>query len=68
MFYRRLRKTRKVLTNVHLQLDNTTRENKNKFVMSLCARIVEIGVAKNILVGFCQVGYVQMFSLLISKP
>jgi len=53
-----IEKTGKILTNVDIHLDNTARENKNKFVMSLCAWIGEIGLAKNIRVGFCQVGYV----------
>jgi len=53
-----IEKIGKVLSNVHIQLDTTARENKNKFAMSLCAWIAEIGLAKNIRVGFCQVGYV----------
>ena len=53
-----IEKAGKVLTNVHIQLDNTARENKIKFVMPLCAWIVEIGLAKNIRVNFCPVGYV----------
>jgi hypothetical protein len=49
-------KTGKVLINVHIQLDNIARENKNKFVISFCAWIVEIGFANNMRIGFCQVG------------
>jgi hypothetical protein len=52
-----IEKIGKVLTNVHILLGNTARVNKNKFVMSFCAWIVEIGFAKNIRVGFCLVGY-----------
>jgi len=54
-----IEKTGKVLTNVHIQLDNIAKENKNKLVvMPFCAWIVETGLAKNIRVGFCTVGYV----------
>jgi hypothetical protein len=53
-----IEKTGKVLTNIHIQLDNIARENKNKLDMPFCARIIEIGLAKNIRVGFWLVGYV----------
>jgi hypothetical protein len=54
-----IEKTGRLLKNVHIiQLDNNARENKNKFVMPLCAWIVEIGLAKNIRVAFCPVGHV----------
>jgi len=52
-----IEKTIKALTNVHIELDKTTRENKNKFVISFSAWIVDIGLAKNIRVGVCHVGY-----------
>ncbi len=35
----------KLLNKVHIQLDNTARENKNKYVMSFCAWLVELGFA-----------------------
>ena len=48
--------TGELLHNVHIQLDNTARENKNKFVVTFCAWIVEMNLAKEIRIGFQQVG------------
>jgi len=64
-----IEKTEKVLQNVRIQLDNTTRENKNNFVMSLCAWIVEIGLVKhNIRVGFAKLGMLKCFSFFCLNP
>ena len=35
---------------------NTARENKNKFVVTFCAWIVEMNLAKEFRIGFHQVG------------
>ena len=52
---------------LYLQLDNTSRENKNKFLMAYLHMLVERGVFKKIKVGFLMVGHThdqidQMFS------
>ena len=45
-----------VLNKVHIQLDNTARDNKNKFVMSFCAWLVEMNLVSELRVGFMNVG------------
>lgn len=57
---------------LYLQLDNTARENKNKFVMAYLNMLVHLGVFKKIKVGFLLVGHThdqidQMFSKFSSK-
>jgi hypothetical protein len=42
---------------LYLQLDNTARENKNKFVMTFLALLVERGVFEKIKVNFLLVGH-----------
>ena len=42
---------------LYLQLDNTARENKNKFVMTFLALLVERGVFETIKVNFLLVGH-----------
>ena len=57
---------------LYLQLDNTSRENKNKFLMAYLHMLVERGVFKKIKVGFLMVGHThdqidQMFSRFLVK-
>jgi hypothetical protein len=57
---------------LYLQLDNTSRENKNKFTMAYLNMLVEKGVFKKIKVGFLLVGHThdqidQMFSRFSKK-
>lgn len=52
---------------LYLQLDNTCKQNKNKYVMSFLALLVEHGVFREIVVSFLPVGHThedidQMFS------
>ncbi len=52
---------------LYLQLDNTTRENKNQNVVSLCAALVEKGIFDKVRISFLPVGHThedidQMFS------
>jgi hypothetical protein len=52
---------------LYLQLDNTARENKNKYVMAYLNMLVELGTFEKIKVGFLLVGHThdqidQMFS------
>ena len=42
---------------LYLQLDNTARENKNKFIMTFLALLVERGVFEKIKVNFLLVGH-----------
>ncbi len=42
---------------LYLQLDNTARENKNKYVMSYLHMLVNLGVFEKIKVGFLLVGH-----------
>ncbi len=51
-----IERTGKTLNKVHIQLDNTARENKNKFVAAFLTWVVEIGFAKQIRLGFLMVG------------
>ena len=55
--YRRLKEQEiKLLDKVHIQLDNTARENKNKFVVGFCTWLVEVGLATEIRLSFNPVG------------
>jgi hypothetical protein len=47
----------KALNEVCIILDNTSRENKNKYVVSFCNWLVEIGVATSMRIFFLPVGY-----------
>ena len=40
----------------HFQLDNTTRENKNKWTVSFCQLMVHLGFADEIRLSFLPVG------------
>ena len=51
-----IKRTGKAIESLHIQLDNTTRENKNKYVMSFCQWLVSIGLVGDIRVGFLLVG------------
>jgi hypothetical protein len=42
---------------LYLQLDNTTRKNKNQFVFAYLNMLVELGVSKKVKVGFLMVGH-----------
>ena len=44
------------LGHVHIQLDNTCRENKNKYVTGFCAWLVSLGLCKSIRIGYLPVG------------
>jgi len=46
----------KPIKHIHMQLDNTCRENKNKYVMGFCSWLVSIGIAESIRVSFLPVG------------
>ena len=46
-----------LLGHVHIQLDNTCRENKNKYVTGFCAWLVSLGLCKSIRIGYLPVGY-----------
>lgn len=57
---------------LYLQLDNTSRENKNKYVLAYLNMLVETGVFKKIKLGFLLVGHThdqidQMFSKFSKK-
>ena len=52
---------------LYVQLDNTTRENKNQVFFAYCAMLVELGIFRKVKVGFLLVGHThdqidQMFS------
>ena len=52
---------------LYLQLDNTTRENKNQALFAYCAMLVELKIFKKVKLGFLLVGHThdqidQMFS------
>ena len=51
-----IERTGKLLKNVHIQLDNTTRENKNKYVATFCAWLIEMNLAEQIRLSFLPVG------------
>jgi hypothetical protein len=57
---------------LYLQLDNTTQENKNKYVMAYLQILVDLGTFEKIKVGFLLVGHThdqidQMFSRFSTK-
>ncbi len=56
MLHQEIERTGKLLDKVHIQLDNTARENKNRYVGGFCAWLVEIGLCKEIRGGFLPVG------------
>eukprot|EP00873_Tetraselmis_striata_P024400 jgi/Tetstr1/444664/TSEL_032512.t1 len=47
----------KPLRKMYFQLDNTTRENKNKYVMAFLQWAVEIGMCKQVVIFFEPVGH-----------
>ena len=49
----------KKLKVAHFQLDNTSRENKNKWVVSFSQLMVHLGFAEEIRLSFLPVGYVK---------
>ena len=51
-----IERTGKQLNKVHIQLDNTCRENKNKFVAAFCAWLVEFEFVKELRLSFQPVG------------
>ena len=51
-----------LLGHVHIQLDNTCRENKNKYVTGFCAWLVSLGLCKSIRIGYLPVGYVCLLT------
>ncbi len=55
-FPQEIQRRGRTLGHVHIQLDNTCRENKNKWVMTFCSWLVSIGLCKSIRVGFLPVG------------
>lgn len=42
------RKTQPIPSTLYLQMDNTARENKNKYVLGFCAAFVELKIFKNV--------------------
>lgn len=47
-------RTKKMLPqNLFLQMDNTARENKNKYVLAFCSMLVELNIFKKV----CQIVY-----------
>ena len=42
--------------SIHIQLDNTCRENKNKWVLAFCQWVVKMGLTKVIRLSFLPVG------------
>jgi hypothetical protein len=50
---------------LYLQLDNTARENKNKFVMTFLSLLVERGVFEKIKVNFLLVGHTHEVSCIV---
>jgi hypothetical protein len=42
---------------LYLQLDNSTKENKNRFVMAFCSLLTARGIFKEVTVGFLVVGH-----------
>ena len=52
---------------LYLQLDNTCKENKNRFLFGYCAMLVRLGLFEKVVVGFLPKGHThedidQMFS------
>ena len=41
--------SQKIPETLYLQMDNTCRENKNKFVLAFCAMLVEMNIFKKVL-------------------
>ena len=60
-----IQRTGKLLNKVHIQTDNTCRENKNQFMSGFLTYLVELGLAKEIRHGFLAVGYVIRKFLLL---
>ena len=54
--WQEIKRTGECIKSMHIQLDNTTRENKNKYVMSFCQWLVAVGLVLEIRVGFLIVG------------
>jgi len=42
---------------LYLQLDNSTKDNKNRFLMAFCSLLTTQGIFKEVIVGFVIVGY-----------
>ena len=64
---RRLQQRSYFPSKLFIQLDNTCRENKNQFVLTFLAVVVQLGLFKEVQVGFLMVGHThedidQLFS------
>ena len=42
---------------IYLQLDNTTKQNKNRYIIGYCACLVQWGLADKVVVSFLPVGH-----------
>lgn len=51
------RSTSGILDTIYLQLDNCSRENKNRFLMAYVESLVAWGMVEEVLVGFLPVGH-----------
>lgn len=40
-----------------MQMDNCIRENKNRYVFSFAAMLVELGIVREVIIGFLLVGH-----------